>query len=155
MTRGAIFRRPGKLAIHVTLATSHIDVGPRKRECRHSAVVERGAGPLRRGVTCFARRWESSGNVVWIRGLVEIALVTADACRRKTLIHTARMTLLTGDRGMGAGQRECRHGGVIESRPGPCCRGVASLAGCRKTRGDVIRILRVVEVRLVTADAIC
>lgn len=88
VTRSAIFRRPGKLAIHVTLATSHIDVGPRKRECRHSAVVERGAGPLRRGVTCFARRWESGRNVIRVRGFIEIGLVAADACRRKTLIHT-------------------------------------------------------------------
>ncbi len=65
------------------------------------------------------------------------------------------MTLLTGDRGMRSGQRECRHRSVVESRSSPCRCGVACLTGCREASRGVVRIFRVVEVRLVTADAIC
>ncbi len=81
VTRSTVFRRACKLAIHVTLATRHIDVRPGEWERRHGAVIERGAGPCGRCVACFARCWESGRNVIWIGRLVEISLMAADACR--------------------------------------------------------------------------
>lgn len=65
------------------------------------------------------------------------------------------MALRAGHVGVRAGQRKFRKGGVIESRRIPSARVVAGLAGRRKTRLCVRRIVRLIEVRHVAAHATC
>jgi hypothetical protein len=58
VTRNAISRSAGELAIQVTLCTSHVGVSPREREAG-CGVIELGAGPLHSVVARLAGRRKS------------------------------------------------------------------------------------------------
>lgn len=64
------------------------------------------------------------------------------------------MALSTGDRHMGSCQRERSHRIVVELSIQPGGRGVTLRTGLREPQADVIGILGIVEVCLVTTDAI-
>ena len=116
-------------------------------------MVETGVQPCRRRVTCGARGREASASVIGIVGALPVFQVTAIAVRGCLGKIAGGMTLPTRDTGVRSGEREWRLG-VIEGRVQPGRRRVAGRTGCRKSRGGVIRIVRVLEIRLVTRVAI-
>lgn len=59
MTRRAILRRSGVLAVYVTLRARHVHMRSRQRERRHGAVIERRPRPLHGRVARFATCRES------------------------------------------------------------------------------------------------
>lgn len=91
--------------------------------------------------------------MIRIRSLVVVSLVAADACRTEPFVHAARVTLLTGYGRVCSREGECCHRRVIEGGPCPRGRRVAGLAGRRESCRRVIRVVRVIEIRLVTTDA--
>lgn len=108
------------------------------------AVVEGGAGPLRRGMAGFARRREARRSVVRVRGLLEFGQVASGAGGAQSGELSAHMASGAGGGGVLAGQRETC-GVVIERRAGPLRRVVARLARGGEAAGCVIRIRRLLE----------
>lgn len=116
-------------------------------------MIESSSVPGGRGVTLLARSGETGRDVVRIRSLVEVCLVTTNASRRCSLVLSVHVTLRTHQRLVCSGQWEPSRG-VIELRAAPRCRVMALRARGRESSGNVIRVLRVVEVRLVATDTV-
>lgn len=70
------------------------------------------------------------------------------------VVVAPHVAIRAGNIGVAVGQREIdRRGGVIDGRAQPTVKRVTSFAGLRELRGNVIRIRRFLEIRLVTRDA--
>ncbi len=148
-----VLRCAGKPPIHVTLRTLHAHVGSSQRETGHRVVIERRARPSRCRVALLARRWEASRYVIRISGFVEIRLVATDARSRRAFVLTIDVTLRAHQRLVRTRQREPSRR-VIELSACPCCRVVTLRTRIREPGGNVVGILRIVEVWLVTIHAI-
>ena len=142
-TRGTQSR---ELASHMASRAGRCRMFPRQWELGR-VVIEGRTGPLRGGVTRFARLWKSRRCVVRVASLLEIGQVASGASGADSRKLAADMAARAGGRGMFAGQRELSVRIVIEPGPQPLRRGVAALAGLRKSRRRMIRIRCLLEVR--------
>lgn len=124
-----------------------------EHETGHRIVIELGSCPRRCRVALLTRSRETGGDVIGVGGLVEIRLVTTDAGCRCSLVLSVHVTLRAHQRLMSSSQRESGCS-VIELRAGPGGGVVALRARGGESGGNVIGVLRVVEVCLVTTDAI-
>ncbi len=151
VTADARARRSLIDAAFVARAAGLCSMDPRQRE---GCVRERSLCPRRVAelVTAFATQRESRRHVIRILRRVVRRLVTADARARRSLIDAAFVARAAGLCSMDPRQRE----GCVRERS-LCPRRVAELvtafATQRESRRHVIRILRRVVRRLVTADA--
>jgi hypothetical protein len=125
---------------------------PRQCEAGH-AVIELTVRPDDRVVALFAGCREPlvrhrAGRVV------VIGLMAQDASRARQVEAVVHMAIHAGPgwNGVPAGQRES-HRIVIELRIQPVVRPVALFAGRRVSEGDVVRGLRLLEVRLMAGKA--
>ena len=150
---GAVFGRAGKASVHVTLRALHADVCPGERETRHRVVIESSARPRSRGVALLTGSRETGRYVVRIRGLVEVRLVTTNAGCRRPFVLPVHVTLRAHQRLVRSGQRESRCS-VIKLRSTPRGGVVALRARGRESSGNVIGIFCIVEISLVTTNAI-
>ena len=117
------------------------------REIRVLRVVERGAGPSRRGMARRARGWEELRlrRVAWIGRVVVIGLMATDAGNWQRRVVAVDVAERTGRGRMRAGQRECGVV-VVERGIGPRGRVMAKFAGLRESGGYVIGIRSALEV---------
>jgi hypothetical protein len=145
-------RRALVLAIRVALRTCGRLVSACQWE-RRSRVIKLRSRPRRCRVTRLTRRRKPGRDVVRILGVVEVCLVTAHTVCWRAFVLAVRVALRTSHRLVRARQREpC--GRVVEFGSRPCRRRMTGLAGGWKTGCDVIRILRAVEIVLMTTHAI-
>jgi len=91
--------------------------------------------------------------VVRIRRAIEILHVARSAIRWRAHKLSIDMALRAPNAGVRARQRELSKGIVIESRRIPSSRAMASLAGIRESSLRVRRVVGLVKVRQVAADA--
>ena len=148
----AIGRRARESSSHVALGASHCRVSSGQRELGR-IVIKVCALPAagRMAGVAFGRKLRL--NVIGIGGVLEIGKMAARAigrCAGELAAHMAGRAL---HRGMRARQRKGR-GVVIERRTLPAHKAVAQQAIVRETGGDVIRILRRVEILHVAAVTI-
>jgi hypothetical protein len=101
-------------------------------------------------VAYLAIRWESAGDVVWIRCLLEVRLVAGDAGDAETDERPAGMATAACERYMRARQRECCLG-VIEYCAQPIRRAVADRAVGGEASGNVIGVRGALEGRKVAS----
>lgn len=116
-------------------------------------VVECRARPVGRGVALLTSLRESGLNVVRIRSAVEVLNMTRSAISRRSHELAVDMALGAADIHVAAGERELGKGGVIEGRRIPSAAVVASLTGSGESGLRVRRIVGLVEVGQVAADA--
>lgn len=126
----------------------HVSAGQGERGLR---VVEVGRRPGRRVVArCASAGVESSPDMAWVGGIVEIVLVALDASDRRrqvVVVVFVAVGALARRNGVRTGQR----GTVRERGPEPGVGGMAVLAGGRKLSFDVIWIFGRGEVLLMAA----
>jgi len=134
----------GVLAVCVTTLAIGGRVRSRQRKAG-LAVIKDGAFPLSRRMTERAILWKSRPDVVGIARIVEIVHMARRTRCGKTRVLAIAVADLAIHTGMCPGQREFGLR-VIECRPCPLDRGVASGAVLRKGGGCVIRAFRVGEV---------
>jgi len=116
-------------------------------------MVKRSLCPRSRVVALLTSCRETGLNVIRIRGAVEVFDMARSAIGRRADKLTIDVALRAGHADVRALQREFREGVVIEGRWIPRRGVVASLAGGRESRLRVRRIIGLVEVGHVTADA--
>jgi len=117
-----------------------------KREARRG-VIERCRLPSGGVVAGVASLRESAGNVVRIRGSLEILEVARYASVGGQVVVVVHVAVSASPRrhGMHAGQREI-DGVVIEASRSPACRRVAGLTGLCEPAGNVVGICSSLEV---------
>jgi hypothetical protein len=156
VVRMAIPTRARQIAIDVvdvTFIAALTDMSARKRESR-IAVIERRRTPRSRSVARRAILSEARRNVPRICRLIELRLMTLLAIVvEHELIVVVHMALRALCCRVPAREWELRRV-VVERRGAPVRRRVALLAVRAKVQRAVIRVRRVVEIRLMTADAI-
>jgi hypothetical protein len=150
MARDAIRGRSCELAVQVTLRTGDIHMSTSESKAR-GGVIELGTRPLDRRVTGLAGIWESSRDVVGIRGLLEISQMARDALLRSASEFVVHVALRAGDADVCAGEREAC-AGVIELRSRPLHRSVTGLASGGKSGCGVVRIGGFRKVGLMTTN---
>ena len=116
-------------------------------------MVKGGVVPGGGGVALLAGRGESGLDVVRIGCAVEVLHVARSAIGRGAHKLAIDVALRAGNVGVCARQRELGKGVVIERRLIPGSRVVTRLASIRESRLRVRRIVGLVEVRHVAADA--
>ena len=150
---GALERRRGVVAVHMTLCAVHGRVRAGEREpCR--GVVEFSALPVGCVVAGLARRGESALDVVRIRRLVEIRQVAARAihgCAGEPAVHVALRALHAG---VGAGEGKRREFVVIEGCVLPCGRRMTLRAIVRESGRRVVGVLHARKIADVAAEAV-
>ena len=122
---------------------------------REESVVARRqccGDPSRRRVTCGACGGPASRYVIGIRCPSKVGSMAGVTRRRGSREDVIDMTFHAIHGCVSAGQGE-RRVVVIECRSSPRCRGVASVAGSRKSRGSMIRIGRAIPICLVAPIA--
>jgi len=140
------------VVVDVALRARHGRVSAGQREsCR--GMVKRSLCPRSRVVALLTSCRETGLNVIRIRGAVEVFDMARSAIGRRADKLTIDVALRAGHADVRALQREFREGVVIEGRWIPRRGIVASLAGGRESRLRVRRIIGLVEVGHVTADA--
>ena len=149
---GAVCGRQGVVVVHVALRALHRRVRSRERESS-GGVIKGRVIPRGRRVTLLTGLRESGLHVVRISRAVEILDVARSAVGRGIHELAIDMALGAGHVGVRSRQRKLREGSVIEGCRIPCARVVAGLAGRREPRLRVRRIVGLVEVRHVAADA--
>jgi hypothetical protein len=149
------------IAVHVNKLVIAADMA-RLARCRNMrsgesefcyGMIETCRRPGRCGVAGRTVVTEIARHMIRICCGLEIGLVTLITILVDELIVAAQMTRLTGGCRMLSGQRESRRR-VIERRRCPGDRRMARLAQMIELCGDVVRIRRLVEIRLVTSIAI-
>lgn len=100
----------------------------------------------------LAIRWESAGDVVRVRCLLEVRLVAGDAGGAETDEHPGGMATAACERYMRSRQRECRLG-VIEYGAQPIRRAVADRAVGGEAGGNVVRVRGALKVFVVAPRA--
>ncbi len=108
VTRCAVFRRSGKLAVYVTLIAEQVYVRASQSKARHRVVIERSACPCRRGVALLASRREARRHVIRIFRGVEICLMTIHTSGWRAFVLTVHVALRAHERLVRTGQRESR-----------------------------------------------
>ncbi len=136
----------------MALLTRGVLVSSRQRECG-CRVIKLRTVPRSGRVTRLAGRRESCRRMIRILRVVEVSLVTAYAVRGSSLVLPVQVALGAGERHVCSGQGKSS-GRVIEVRTEPSGSRVTGLASGWEPGRDVVRILGVVEVRLMTADAV-
>ncbi len=141
------------IVVHVALHALHSRVCARQREAG-GRVIERCSGPCRGAVALLAGLRESSRDVIWVGGALEIRQVAAHARRvRAGQIVVAIHVALCALRGrVRPGQGEAG-GRMVEIRAHPRSRVVALRAGLREPGLHVVRIGGALEVLQVAAHA--
>lgn len=147
-----IRRRTCVLAADVTTRALDIDVSAGEWECRQ-IVVEVCWNPRRGAVADFTCLRKASRDVIWILGVVVVAQVARGAGRAQPRVLPVHVTTCTDLVQVRAGKWKLRLG-MIEFCSGPGRSRMTHRAICRKTRGDVIRVRRLVEVIYVARSAI-
>lgn len=115
-------------------------------------VVEGRSRPRRRGVAGLAGGWETGSRVIRIRRGLVISLVTGEAASRNRGVVVVYVAIGAGHGRVLAGQRK-RRVVVIKGGRNPCRRVMAYLALLRKSRLNVVRIGRSVEILQVAGGA--
>ena len=144
MARGACSRQPCEFPADVATGAGGCRMFSSQRELG-GAVIEHGAFPLRRRMTRFAGLREAGIFVVWVRGRVELRLVTVHARGRRAGELSVLVTGCAFHAGVFSGQGEAGQT-VIELRSRPLCRRVTGLTLRGEIRCTMIGILRRVEV---------
>jgi hypothetical protein len=117
-------------------------------------VVESRAQPTGGGVTGSTSGRESSRHVIWVVRSLVIGLVTAETVGGDCRVVVVHVTACAGYRCVSTGQREtCVV--VIETCRAPRRRAVTDFALLRETRGNMVRVVRSLEIIEVAANAGC
>jgi hypothetical protein len=148
----AVGRESCVVVVGMALCAQERSVGTGQWEYRR--MVERGRGPVGRGVAKCAIRRESSGDVGGICRPIEVCLVASVAGRRQCCVVVVYVALRASDGDVRAREWERRRV-VIESCAGPICRGVAGCASCGEANSGVGRAGGAVVVRLMASIATC
>ena len=152
VTRIAVRRCIGVVAVQVAIRAGHADVGARQREPGR-VVIERGPLPSGCVVADVALLRKTSLSVIRIRRAGEIRQVTGDAARAQTSELSVDVAGGAGDAHMGAGQRE-RGSAVVKAGTQPSRRGVARRTVGREAGLEMVRIGRAVVVLRVASEAV-
>lgn len=140
------------VSVHVAVRAGHIYVRACQRELSR-IVIECSRLPCCRRVTRLAGRRESRGYVVGVLRALVILQMASRTIGTDGRIVPANVTGRTRHIHVRARQWElCL--AVIERRRLPRCRRVAHLAGCRYSRGSMVRVGRALVVLHVTTGAI-
>ena len=142
----------GIVPVHVALRALHGGVRSRQGEAC-AVVIEGRIIPRSRGMTLLAVCRESRLHVVRIGCAVEVLHMARAAIRGRAHELVVDMALCAGDVDVSARQRELRKHVVIERRRIPAARIVASLTGRREAGLGVRRIICLVEIRQMAANA--
>jgi hypothetical protein len=129
---------------------SNVRSGQRKLGC---VMVERRRCPIRRWVALRAIMVEIAGNVIRVRRLLEISLMALVTVCIHQLIVATNVTWLALRGNVRSGQRKlgCV---MVERRRCPIRRWVALRAIVVEITGNVIRVRRLLEIRLVALIAV-
>jgi hypothetical protein len=93
MARSARRRRDVVVSIRVALCARNLSVCPSQGEGRFR-MIKRGWLPCGRGVADLALLRDAGGQVVWVRGALEVLDVARDACRRGQVEISVGVTLI-------------------------------------------------------------
>ena len=140
------------IAVHVALQALHRRMCPTQREAG-SGVVKGRIVPRRRAVALLARLRESRLHVVWVGRAVEILHMARGAIGGRAHKLPVDVALRAGNGRVCARQLELRKHVVVERRRIPRAAVVAGLASRRESRLRMRRIICLIEVRQVAADA--
>lgn len=133
------------VAVGVALCTGNLRVGARQGEgCFR--MIKRGRLPGGRGVANLALLWDASGQVIRARGALEVLEVARDACGRRQIEISVRVTLIALQLRMPTRKREA-HRIVIEAGWLPCRSRVAILASLGEAQGQMIGVAGFLEIR--------
>jgi len=111
------------IVVCVALSAGHSCVHACQRVIRKDGMIKRDVGPVRRGMACITGSRKSRGDVIGIRGPIEIRLVAAVAGGRQRRVVVVGVALRARNSRMRSRQRE--RGRVIESGRGPAAGRVA------------------------------
>jgi hypothetical protein len=148
MAGEAIHRRAGKAIVHVALRASRRRMRAEQRKARFVVIESRwlpGVG----GVAARASLRKIRRDVIRIRRVLKIALMAGETIFRRTGEAIVHVTLIACDGEMRAGEWKLR-AVVIEVRRQPGVNRMARQAIMWKIAGNVVRIRRPLEIRLVT-----
>lgn len=126
-----------KISADVALITLQLGMAAGERESNRVVIEVRrlpGAG----GMALLASLGKAEGDMVGIAGFLKIWQVATDACRRGTLILSARVTSSAIQGRMHSGKSEASYPQVVEFRAQPGINSVALLALHRQIRGNVV-----------------
>lgn len=119
-----------------------------QRELGRGVVVEWRIGPRCRAMADRAILWETCRCVIWVIDAIKISGVAGHACRAERGELIVYMARLASDCHVGSAQSKLGLA-VIKLGPKPLCGRMAGLAVLREARGDVARIIRAAQIRLV------
>ena len=147
VTRVTVGRCSRKLTIDVTAAAWNGYMRSSQGKSR-TGVIESAVGPFDCVVAGRARRWKTRRHMTWICRCRVICLVTRVAVGRRSRKLTIDVTAAAWNGYMRSREREnCFR--MIEDRVGPFDRVVANRTICGEPGGNVARIGRRLEIRLV------
>jgi len=145
----------GVLSVGMTLRAGGIHMSARQRITRLGVMVEARRRPSIGIVANRANEAERRRRVNRIVGIVEIGLMTVIAACRRAAVHAISVAERAGGGYVGSGQRIAGLRVMIEARRRPSSRAMTNCAGVAERRRRVNRVVRVIEIGLMAAVAVC